>query len=294
MLVVFGLSAQRCNSMLAIVERYRSPLFDFGQRFCRHQHLLWASALTYISLFGLVPFLTLAFATLNGLGLPNVLEPLIIRQLTGNSQEMAVRLLGFVKNSNAVSLGGFGLLSLFVAVLLLMDSITDAFNIICEVRETRPLWRRLVEYLAIALLGPLVLAAVISMTSLVQSQRLVLWLVSDTLLAEPLLLAFGLVPYLVISAALTLFYWLIPNQRLSFVSVAVGGITAGLAWQAAHWAYFHFQFGVARFNAIYGIMALLPFLLVWLYLSWLIVLAGLELAVMHNRRTTEVAKEEPV
>jgi len=273
-------------------ERLPAVLVAYGRRFYAHQHLLWASALTYITLFALVPFLTLVFATLHGLGLPNVLEPLVLRQLTGNSQELAVRLLGFIRNSNAVSLGWLGLLSLVVTVLLLMDSVTDAFNRICEVTETRPLVRRLGEYLAISLLGPLLLALVISMTSLIQSQRLVRWLISETLLAEPLLLLFGLLPYLVVSVALILLYWLVPNRRLPCRAVFMGGGLAGLVWQGAHWAYFHFQFGVARLSAIYGIMALLPFLLVWLYLNWLIVLGGLELTVLWGRNTRGTEGEQ--
>jgi membrane protein len=120
------------------------------------------------------------------------------------------------------------------------------------------------------------------MTSLVQSQWLVRWLIQETLLGEPVLILFRFVPYVIIILTLTLLYRFVPNTTVSLRSAAVGGIVAGLSWQAAHWGYFHFQFGVVRNNAIYGALAFLPFLLAWIYLSWTIVLLGLELAILHQ------------
>ncbi|CAH2030436.1 YihY/virulence factor BrkB family protein [Trichlorobacter ammonificans] len=253
-----------------------------GGQLCRHNLLLWASALTYTTLLSLVPFLALAFSLLKGMGLQDGIAPLVLHQLAGNSHDVALRIMEYIRNANTASVGVVGFLFLLVMVLLIMDSITGAFNQICEARETRPFWRLLVEYLTIALAGPSILALLMTMTSLLQSQWLVRRLIEETLLAEPVLLFFRLVPYIVIILSLILLYRFVPNACVSLRSAAIGGTVAGFAWQAAHWGYFHFQFGVTRNNAVYGALAALPFLLVWIYLSWIIVLLGLELAMLHQ------------
>lgn len=252
------------------------------ERLNRHNLLLWASALTYSTLLSLVPFLALAFSIFKGMGIQDSLAPLILRQLAGDSLDIALRIMEYIQNTNTASVGIIGLLFLLVMVLLIMDSITAAFNQICEAMETRPFWQLMVEYLAIALVGPVLLALLMIMTSLLQSQWLVRWLIQETPLGEPLLVMFRFVPYIIIILALTLLYRLVPNTTVSVRSAMVGAIVAGLSWQAAHWGYFHFQIGLARNNAIYGALALLPFLLAWIYLSWVIVLLGLELAILHQ------------
>ena len=257
---------------------------ELAQRISRHNLMLWASALTYTTMLSLVPFLALAFTVLKKMGVQNSVAPLILRQLAGDSNDVAVRIMEYIQNANTASVGIIGFLFLLVTVLLIMDSITDAFNKICEVRETRPFWRLLLEYLAIALVGPALLALLMTMTSLVQSQWLVRWLIQETVLGEPVLVFFKLVPYILIIMVLILLYRLVPNTPVSLRSAVLGGVIAGFAWQAAHWGYFHFQLGVARNNAVYGALALLPFLLVWIYLSWIIVLLGLELTMLHQSR----------
>ena len=79
-------------------------------------------------------------------------------------------------------------------------------------------------------------------------------------------------------------YVFIPNTRIKFGSAVIGGVIAGTAWQLAQWCYFHFQVGVANYNAIYGTLAALPVFLVWIYTSWLIVLFGLEIVFAHQHR----------
>lgn len=255
---------------------------ELGERLNQHNLLLWASALTYTTLLSLIPFLALAFSIIKGMGIQDSLAPLILRQLAGDSHDVALRIMEYIQNTNTASVGVIGLLFLLVMVLLIMDSITGAFNQICEARETRPFWQLLVEYLAIALAGPVLLALLMTMTSLVQSQWIVRWLIQETLLGEPVLVLFRFVPYVIIILTLILLYRFVPNSTVSLRSATFGGIVAGLSWQAAHWGYFHFQLGVVRNNAIYGALALLPFLLVWIYLSWIIVLLGLELAMLHQ------------
>lgn len=249
-------------------------------RLDQHNLMLWASALTYTTLLSLVPFLTLAFTLLKKIGLKADVEPLILQQLTGNSHEVAARVMEFVRNADTASVGIVGLLTLLFVVLMIMDSITTAFNQICETVETRSFWRLRGEQLLIALAGPAVLSLMLTMTSLLQSQWLVRWLTEETVFANPVLMIFRLAPYVMIIFSLLMLYRFVPNAVISFKNALFGGIAAGFTWQLAHWAYFHFQFGLARNSAIYGALAALPFLLLWIYVSWIIVLSGLELTIL--------------
>jgi membrane protein len=100
-----------------------------------------------------------------------------------------------------------------------------------------------------------------------------------------LLLLFRFLPYVSIWIAMFFLYVFIPNTRIRFASAAVGAVFAGTAWQLVQWGYFHFQVGVANYNAIYGALAAVPIFLVWIYVSWIIVLFGLEIVFAHQHRS---------
>lgn len=255
---------------------------ELGSAFGRHQISLRASALTYDTVLSLVPFLAIAFSVLKGLGVQNALEPLLLKVAGESSREEIAQLIGYVNNTNVKSLGMVGLLMLLVTVSSLLFAVEDAFNAIWGVTETRTLQRRFSDYLSVVLVGPFLLIVAMSMTTTLQSQWLVQWLIRNTWLGEAILSLFRLIPYLSIWIAMTFLYSYIPNTRVSFRSALLGGVVAGTIWQITQWAYFHFQVGVANYNAIYGAMAALPILLVWIYTSWLIVLYGLEVVRIHQ------------
>jgi membrane protein len=251
--------------------------------FNAHQGSLRAAALTYTTVLSLVPFLAIAFAVLKGLGAQNALEP-VLQQVAGDSEETIGRIIEYVNNTNFKSMGAIGLLALVLTVISLLGSIEEAFNSIWGVRETRSLQRRFSDYLSVVVVGPILLLAAMSMTSTLQSQWLVQWLIQRTYIGDTVLLLFRLLPYVIIWAVMFFLYIFIPNTRVRFWSALLGGILAGTAWQVAQWGYFHFQVGVAKYNAIYGTLAALPIFLVWVYTSWLIVLFGLEVVCAHQRR----------
>lgn len=252
--------------------------------FSAHQGPLRAAALTYTTVLSLIPLLAIAFAVLKGLGAQNALEPLLYR-VAGDSGETVSRIIGYVNNTNFKSIGAIGLLALVITVISLLGNIEEAFNVTWGVRETRPLQRRFSDYLSVVVVGPILLLVATSMTSSMQSQWLVQWLIRHTYLGDAILLLFRLVPYVSVWIAMIFLYIYIPNTRVRFRSALLGGILAGTAWQIAQWGYFHFQVGVANYNAIYGTLAALPIFLVWIYTSWLIVLFGLEVVCAHQQRS---------
>lgn len=258
-------------------------IYSVTINFSFHQGPLRAAALTYTTVLSLVPFLAIAFSVLKGLGAQNALEP-ILQQFAGDSEETIARIVAYVNNTNVKSMGAIGLVMLIVTVVSLMGSIEEAFNAVWGVRETRTVQRRFSDYLSVVIVGPILLLAATSMTSSLQSQWMLQWLIQNTYVGDAILLLFRLLPYLSVWIAMVFLYIFIPNTRIRFASAVTGGIIAGTAWELAQWGYFHFQVGVANYNAIYGTLAALPIFLVWVYTSWMIVLYGLEIVCAHQHR----------
>ena len=258
-------------------------IYSIATSFSVHKGPLRAAALTYTTVLSLVPFLAIAFSVLKGFGAQNALEP-ILQRLAGDSEETISRIIAYVNNTNMKSVGVIGLVMLILTVISLMGSIEEAFNAVWGVRETRSIQRRFSDYLSVVIVGPVLLLAATSMTSSLQSQWLLQWLIQNTYLGDAILLLFRLLPYLSVWIAMVFLYIFIPNTRIRFASAVTGGVIAGTAWELAQWGYFHFQVGVANYNAIYGTLAAVPVFLVWIYTSWLIVLFGLEIVFAHQHR----------
>ncbi|NVN92673.1 MAG: YihY/virulence factor BrkB family protein [Desulfuromonadales bacterium] len=253
------------------------------ENFTLHQGTLRAAALTYTTALSLIPVLAIAFAILKGLGAQNTLEPLL-QELAGDSQETITRIIAYVNNTNFKSIGAIGLLTLVITAISLLGSIEVAFNTIWGVTETRSLQRRFSDFLSVVVVGPILILVATSITTSLQNQWMVKWLIQRAYFGDAVLFLFKLAPYVSIWIALVFLYIYIPNSKVRFRSALLGGILAGTAWQVAQWAYFHFQVGVANYNAIYGTLAALPIFLIWVYTSWLIVLFGLEIVCTHQRR----------
>lgn len=247
--------------------------------------MLRASALTYATLLSIVPLLALMFSLIKGFGGQNVLEPFLFKIFTHGSEEVIGAILSYIENTNFRRLGTVGLAILVITVLTLLSNIEKSFNHIWGVKETRTMLRRFSDYFSVVLLSPLLMLAALSLTTSLRSQSLVQKLLETAFVGEALLLLFNILPYLAVWAAFTFMYLFMPNTRVKFAPALVGGIFGGTLWQLAQWTYVNFQIGVSRYNAIYGTMAALPILIVWLYVSWMIVLLGLELTYAMQNAT---------
>jgi membrane protein len=239
--------------------------------------MLRASALTFTTLLSLVPLLALMFAVLKGFGVQNELEPLLLEQLAVGGDEAVTQIVEYINNTNVARLGTYGLILLIVTVLNLLSNIETSFNSIWGVEETRPLLRRFTDYFSVVTIGPLFVVLAISMTSTLKSQQLVQTLLEYEYLGEVFLSLFEVLPFMVMWLVFAGLYLFMPNVKVSPRAALIGGVFGGTLWQLSQWGYLNFQVGVARYNAIYGTMAALPILMVWIYLSWMIVLLGVEM-----------------
>ena len=247
---------------------------------------LRASALSFTTLLSLVPLLALAFSVLKGLGAQNRLAPLLLSQLAAGSEEVVNRVITYIDRTNMGSVGAIGLAMLIYTSINMLGSIEEAFNTVWGVAETRSFYRKFSDYLSVLVSAPLLILSATSITTTLQSQRLIGWLLEYTYLGDLFLLLLGFTPYLILWAALFLLYIFIPNTRVRYRSAFLGAVLAGTLWQLAQSAYIHFQVGAGNYNAIYGTLAALPILMVWIYVSWCIVLFGMELVAAHQSRST--------
>ncbi len=255
--------------------------------FAANQTLLRAAALTYYSMLSLVPLLALTFALLKAFGVQNLLQPLILEKLNVGNGHIADAILGYINNTQVAQLGAFGLVFLLLAVVSLLTNIEKSFNHVWGVPSVRPFLRRFSDYLSVILVGPVLVISAISMTSSLASNRVVQTLMEMHMVGTLVLTLFKIIPFVFMWLAFSGLYIFMSNTRVDWRAALAGGIVGGTLWQLAQVGYVHFQVGVGRYNAIYGTMAALPIFMVWVYLSWVIVLFGLGICyAKQNLRTS--------
>jgi membrane protein len=213
------------------------------------------------------------------------MEPALAQGLAplgDKGREITVYLIGFVDKMSAGALGTVGLVTLFVTVLSLMDSIEEGFNHIWRVRAARTLTRKFSDYLSALLVGPVLVFAAVTITATLQNSAFVRGLLSLEALGKVLLILLWLVPYLTLWGALTFVYIFIPNTRVRLRSAAVGGLVAAILWQSVGWGFARFVVSSTQYYAIYSSFAVLLLFLLWLHIGWVIVLLGAQVAYAHQ------------
>jgi membrane protein len=246
---------------------------------------LRAMSLVYTTLLSLVPLIAVSFSVLKAFGVHNQLEPALLNVLEPLGQqgvEITNHILGFVDNMKVGVLGSVGIGLLLYTVVSLIQKIESALNYTWRVRRPRPLARRFSDYLSVIMVGPVLMFSALGITASVHQAE---WM--QTMLAiEPFgaLLAFTgkLIPYLLVIGAFTFVYMFVPNTRVQLRSAFVGALVAGVLWQTAGWGFTLFVASSTKYTAIYSSLAILIVFMIWLYLSWLILLIGTSIAFYHQ------------
>ena len=252
---------------------------------------LRASALTFFSLLSIVPVFAMAFGLAKGFGLDKVLKEHILKNMEGQ-QEIITRVIEFSENMLADTRGGLvagiGLLFLFWTVIKVLSNIESSFNDIWGVKKERTWGRKFSDYLSLMLIAPVFFLVASGATVFVATQ---VNLATEhntvlSMLGPVITTAIKILPYTVFWGLLTYLYIFMPNAQIQFSSALIGGVVAGTIYQMVQWAYIHFQIGASNAGAVYGSFAALPLFLMWLQISWLIVLYGAELAFAHQNEQT--------
>jgi membrane protein len=242
---------------------------------------LRAMSLVYTTLLSVVPLLAVSFSVLKGFGVHNQLEPVLLNFLAPlgpRGVEVANNIIGFVENVKVGVLGSLGLVFLLYTVVSLTQKVEASFNFVWQVERLRALAQRFSSYLVVILVGPVLMFTALGVTATVMNTTLVQYLMSVEPLGEVILLGSRLIPYLLVIAAFIFIYMFVPNTRVKLLPAVLGGVVAGVLWQTTGWAFAAFVASSSNYAAIYSGFAILVLLLIWLYLSWLILLLGAQVA----------------
>lgn len=238
---------------------------------------LQASAITFASVMSLIPILAVVFSILQGIGAGTAQ---VNRLLTWVStmplefQELTQKIVDIAQSTNFAALGVIGVLSLLLFATMVLNNIERSFNYIWGIRITRNFLKRMVNYISVIVVFPILIALSGTVAAFINSE-----MVMDSLGALRGFYVFSLrfLPYFMSVIAFFLLYTVIPNTRVRISSAFVGSLAASVAILSWQKVYIAFQVGVARRNAIYGTFASVPIFLTWLYISWVIVLLGAKL-----------------
>lgn len=198
--------------------------------------------------------------------------------LTVHLRKAVDQIFDYVDRTNFATLGAFGILGLVIAAIFVLSSIEQAMNAIWQAESSRPIGRKIMDYLALMILLPVSINTVMATMATLQSQALLVRLqgmLPGTWMG-PLLL--NMVPIVLLIATFTILYRFLPNTKVNISSALIGGVCGGLGWLLIQVIYIKLQIGVARYNAIYGSFATLPLFLVWMQMGWVVFLAGAEMA----------------
>lgn len=237
--------------------------------------LVAATALTFYTLFSIVPILALVFAIAQGFGYEQNLQKQILESypeynsILTNAFVYANSMLSTTKGG---VIAGIGIVLLLWSVMKLLISIENSFNEIWEVRRGRSWVRKVTDYLTIMMIGPILLIVSGGITVSLQAR------IGDFELGFAGTLLANILAYLLLALVFTFLYVVLPNTKVHFKPAFTAAIVATLLFELLGWGYIKFQVGASRMNAIYGGFAALPLFLIWVQYSWYIVLFGAEMA----------------
>ena len=253
-------------------------LFYTVQGLSSHGTMVRSAALTFYTLMSLVPVVALVFAVVKGFGLAEGLEQNLYEVLP-QSPEVIDYVVGFAQKALARTQGGWvalvGVLTLFWAVIKVFGSIEDAFNNIWEVRSTRSAARKYGDYIAVVVVAP------------------ILWVISSSMgnyaaeilgvAGSPALEVLSRAGSLVVAWVMFTFIYVVrPSTKGRFTAALTAGVVAGTAFVLFQWGYVYLQRWMTSYNAIYGSFAALPLFLLWMQISWEILLLGGELSFAYQ------------
>ena len=242
---------------------------------------LRAMSLVYTTIFATVPLLAFAFSVLKGLGVHHEFAPILHRFLAPlgpRSDELTTQIIGFVDNVSGSTLASIGVALLLFSLLMMAQKVESSFNFVWRVDRPRSFARRFGEYLTFLLVGPLVMSVVLGFTATLSSTAAMTRLREIGVIGGIFDALSWATPYILIVFSFTFLYVLVPNTRVRFKPALIGGVFAGVLWAGGGSLLTSFIVSMSRYEAIYAGFAIMIVAMFWLYLSWLILLLGAQLA----------------
>jgi membrane protein len=240
-----------------------------------------AMSLAYTTLLSLVPLMVFSFAILKGLGARGDLRFIVqefFRPVGSAATQLTESVMQFVANMRGELLGSIGLAFLVYTVITTIQKVETSFNFVWRVGRPRSFGRRFAEYLSVMILGPILLAVAIGLLGTAEHSPFAQRLQAVAPFGVILGVLGQIAPYVIVTAVFTFMYSFIPNTQVQFRAALIGGVTAGIMWALVGKAFTAVILYSSQLVAVYTGFAIVLTTLIWVYLSWLILLIGAQLA----------------
>jgi len=261
------------------------------------QLMLRSMSLVYTTLLSIVPLIAFSFSVLKGFGMHKQLEPLLftaLEPLGPQGAEITQQIINLVDNVKGGVLGGISLAFFIYTAISMVQKVEESFNYVWYVAKRRNFARRLTEYMIVMLIGPVIIVIALGMIASLRSNTLIQLFLNSEILGPVFIATSKLTPYLLVTGVFTFVYMYMPNTRVRFKSALVGGIAGGFAWATISVIFATFVVAATRRQLIYSGFAVAITTLIWLYLNWLVLLFGAQLAFyFQNPAFLRIGRREP-
>ncbi len=278
----------------AVVLRY---MYGLGRDIVFGQLTLRAMSLVYTTLLSVVPLIAFSFSVLKGLGKHKELEPLLydfLAPLGPQGEQITQQVIALVDNVKGSVLGGVSLAFFIYTAISMVQKVEESFNYVWYVSKPRSFARRFSEYFFVLLIGPILMVTALGMLTSIRSNAVVQMILTNESLGRIFVVASQLTPYLLITGVFTFLYMYMPNTKVKFKAALVGGLAGGFLWASAGAFFATFVLYASRTQLIYSGFAVAITTLIWLYLSWLILLIGAQLAFYFQQPAfLRIGRREP-
>ena len=261
------------------------------------QITLRAMSLVYTTLLSVVPLIAFSFSVLRGFGYTDELEPYLYDFLGPLGQEGAnftTKLIELVDNVKGGVLGGISLAFFIYTAITMVQKMEESFNYVWYVAKVRSFARRLTEYMIVLLIGPVIIVIALGMIASLRSNAIVQFFLTTDVISPILIATNKLTPYLLVTGVFTFLYMYMPNTKVRFKAALIGGLLGGFIWASLSAIFAAFVVFSTSKQAIYAGFAVAIFALIWLYLNWLVLLFGAQLAYyIQNPEFLRIGRREP-
>ena len=256
-----------------------------------------ANGLVFATVLALVPLIAFSLALLKGFGAQHELESLVYQffQPMGSAAgEVTQRVMSFADRVRGGLLGSVGLAFLIWTLLGTVKRVEDSLNFVWHVEHPRGFVRRTAEYFALLVIAPVLIGALVGMAKLTSANSSVQILTQLPLLSALARGVLAVTPAIIVSAVFAGVYALIPNTHVQTLPAVIGGLAAGILWTTIGRIFTGFIQVSTQLTIVYAGFAIFIAALVWIYLSWLILLLGAQLSFyVQNPSYLRIGLREP-
>jgi membrane protein len=271
-------SRRALRRVLQAVAAFGDFVWHVVARFWNDRGFGASAQLSYTTLLALIPLLAISTAILASYSVfdgprENLLKFLLSNFLPKNVEAVRQQIDGFLKQTTQLS--AIGTVALAVTAIILLDTVDTKFNSIWRQKEVRPLWTRIVIYWSMITLPPLLAGGSVALsTTLLEDAQIRAAAGGDAGIA----LVLQVLPFILLTAAFTLAYIVIPFRKVRFRHAVAGALVGAVLFEILKWGFSVYFSHFPAYQTLYGALSIIPLFLVWMYLGWCSVLFGAQIA----------------